>query len=79
MKIKKRDQENQKRDQENYQDILLFCESPKNILEIMNELGYKNRTKFKAKYLTPLIKAGQLQMTEPDNPTNRNQKYETKK
>jgi ATP-dependent DNA helicase RecG len=38
-------------------------------------MGYRNRTFFTRKYLFPLIREGKLQMTQPDKPNSRNQKY----
>lgn len=42
-------------------------------------MGYRNRTFFTRKYLTPLLQKGQLQMTQPDKLNSRNQKYITGK
>ena len=51
-------------------------EEIKNILEIMIELGYRDK-KTVRKYLDPLVKQGRIAMTIPDKPTSRNQKYIT--
>ena len=55
--------------------ILDFCKEPKSFLEIMNMLNLKDRVNFKRVYISPLITEGLLSMTEPDNPTSRNQMY----
>ena len=55
--------------------ILDFCKEPKSFLEIMNMLNLKDRVNFKRVYISPLISEGLLSMTEPDNPTSRNQMY----
>lgn len=55
--------------------ILDFCKEPKSFLEIMNMLNLKDRVNFKRVYISPLITEGLLTMTEPDNPTSRNQMY----
>lgn len=55
--------------------ILDFCKEPKSFLEIMNMLNLKDRVNFKRVYISPLIAEGLLSMTEPDNPTSRNQMY----
>lgn len=55
--------------------ILTFLETPKSILEIMNLLGWKNRTKFRKKFMTPLLEFGLLQMTLPAKPNSPAQKY----
>lgn len=41
----------------------------------MNMLDLKDRVNFKRVYISPLIAEGLLTMTEPDNPTSRNQMY----
>ena len=55
--------------------ILDFCKEPKSFLEIMNMLKLKDRVNLKRVYISPLIAEGLLTMTEPDNPTSRNQMY----
>lgn len=55
--------------------ILDFCKEAKSFLEIMNMLDLKDRVNFKRVYISPLIAKGLLTMTEPDNPTSRNQMY----
>ena len=37
--------------------------------------GWSNTSKFKAKYVTPLIEAQLVCMTHPDKPTSPNQRY----
>lgn len=55
--------------------ILRFCTEPKPLLDIMQHLGLKARKNVMNVYITPMIEAGLLEMTEPDNPTSRNQMY----
>ena len=55
--------------------ILDFCKEPKSFLEIMSMLNLRDRVNFKRVYISPLIAEGLLSMTEPDNPTSRNQMY----
>ena len=55
--------------------ILKYCEEAKDIFEIMNFMGYNNRTRFRRDYIKPLVDKGVLRMTIPDKPTSRNQKY----
>ena len=57
------------------QQILSFCQEAKSFTEILELTGLKDRESFKHTYIDPLIAAGKLRMTEPDNPTSRNQKY----
>ena len=56
-------------------DIVNFCSVPRTSAEILERLGVSNQTKNRERYITSLIAAGYLQMTNPDNPTASNQKY----
>ena len=56
--------------------ILDICVEPKGIVEIMSDLGYKDK-KTVRKYLDPLVEQGRIAMTVPEKPTSRNQKYVT--
>ena len=81
--IKKTTQENDTR-KFNKQDVrrqqlLEFCSEPKSLFDIMQYLGLKARKNVMNVYITPMIDIGVLAMTEPDNPTSRNQMYVTVK
>ena len=41
----------------------------------MTEMGWKDRTKFRIKYITPLIEEGFISMTDPENTTDPRQQY----
>ena len=56
-------------------DIVNFCSVPRTTAEIMERLGLSNQTKNSERYITSLVAAGYLQMTNPENPTASNQKY----
>ena len=56
-------------------DIVNFCSVPRTSREILERAGVVYHTKNIAKYVTSLVAAGYLQMTNPDNPTASNQKY----
>ena len=56
-------------------EIVNFCSVPRTTAEIMERLGLSNQTKNRERYITSLVAAGYLQMTNPDNPTASNQKY----
>ena len=56
-------------------DIVNFCSVPRTSAEILERLGVSNQTKNRERYITSLVAAGYLQMTNPDNPTASNQKY----
>jgi len=43
----------------------------------MNSVGRKNRTKFRDQFIKPLLDQRLLQMTIPDKPRSRLQRYQT--
>ena len=55
--------------------IVEICQEPKTLKEIMDSLGYANKTKFRNKYIKPLLEQGLLSYTVPEKPNSRNQKY----
>ena len=65
-KIKKRPQE---------KDLLNFCKESKTLKEITIHFGFKDIATFKKNYINPLLENGSLQLTIPEQPRNRNQKY----
>ena len=48
---------------------------PMSSVELMEKLGLKSRATFRKNYIQPALEAGLIAMTEPDTPTNRNQRY----
>lgn len=57
--------------------ILNFCIEPQSKKDIALFCGFKDLRNFTLKYLNPLLKSGQLEMTIPDKPKSQNQKYVT--
>lgn len=57
------------------QQILELCKTEKSLKEIAQHFGYKDVYKFKNKYINSLLEKNKLQMTIPDKPKSRNQKY----
>jgi len=55
--------------------ILPMCEAPCSLVELQNAAEYGNRGYFKSKVVNPLITIGLLQMTKPDKPRAKDQKY----
>ncbi len=68
-----REQETNKKDTRN--KIIAFCFVPRSRVEILNFLGFGSKSALWRNYLKPLINEGKLQMTIPEQPKNRNQKY----
>lgn len=56
-------------------NLLAFAESARPIKELMSLMVWKNRSKFRAKYVTPLIELDLLRMTIPDKPNSSKQQY----
>ncbi|MBD5191445.1 MAG: hypothetical protein HDS88_00990 [Bacteroidales bacterium] len=54
--------------------IIDFCKEPRSLTEIVAYCGFQNKRKFRERYLNPLLGI-RLQMTIPDKPTSRFQKY----
>jgi ATP-dependent DNA helicase RecG len=56
-------------------EILRLCREPQPLLAMMAAIGRQNRTKFRDGLIKPLIEAGLLELTIPDKPQSRLQKY----
>jgi len=59
--------------------VLQNCRVASSLKELMVLVGRIDRTKFTRSIITPLVKMNLLEMTIPDNPRNRNQKYKLSK
>jgi ATP-dependent DNA helicase RecG len=70
-------QDNQQDNQQvNVQEMILqYCSIPRRRKEIAQYCGYKDVRYFSSNFLNPLLESGRLQMTIPDKPKSRNQKY----
>lgn len=58
--------------------LIDFCTIPRSRREMMDYLGLADQKNFRKRYLIPLLQAGKLEMTLPDTPSSRNQKYQKK-
>ena len=63
-------------DIEDVDKLLIFCEEVRTIAEMLSYMSYSDRTKFRKKYIYPLLDAEIIQMTIPEKPNSRNQKYQ---
>ena len=57
------------------EQILEQCKTAKSLKEIAHHFGYKDVYKFKNNYINSLLEKNKLQMTIPDKPKSKNQKY----
>ena len=55
--------------------IVAFCDVPRLLAEIMDDLGVVNRGYFKKTHLDPLIRAGFIALTNPAQPRAPSQRY----
>ena len=60
---------------EKVNDIIAFCSVPRSMTEIMDHIGMKHRYNVKHRYIDPLVESGFFEMTIPDKPNSRSQKY----
>ena len=66
----------QDKEQATIQDLIQFCSVPRSRKEMQEFMGLTGRRNFSEKYISPLISAGKIEMTVPDKPNSRNQKYQ---
>ena len=57
--------------------VLNYCFEPKSKNEILEKIGLSKQSKYFIENLGPAITAGLLEMTIPDKPTSKSQKYIT--
>ena len=55
--------------------IIDYCSKPRTSSEILAMLGLADKKNLMEVYINPMIAGNLLYMTEPDNPTSRNQMY----
>lgn len=56
-------------------DIVQFCSIPRSSREILDHIGYAYNSTNIANQIKPLLELGFIEMTEPDKPNSKNQKY----
>lgn len=56
-------------------ELIEFCGMPRSKREIMDFPGLTDSKNFRKRYLVPLLNAGKIEMTIPDKPNSRKQKY----
>lgn len=58
-------------------DLLDFSQIPQDRATIQRRLGLKDEKHVRTRYLRPLLEEGLLELTDPDHPSSRGQKYRT--
>ena len=56
-------------------ELIEFCGMPRSKQEMMNYIGLTDSKNFRERYLVPLLEARKIEMTIPDKPNSKNQKY----
>ena len=56
-------------------NIVQFCSVPRSAREILDHIGYAYNSTNIANQIKPLLELGFIEMTEPDKPNSKNQKY----
>lgn len=56
-------------------NIIQFCSIPRSAREILQHINYSYHPKHIAKFIKPLMELGFLEMTDPEKPNSKNQKY----
>ena len=56
-------------------DIIQYCSVARTYREILEHIGYKYNSKYMVSHIKPLIEMGYLELTIPDKPNSKNQKY----
>jgi ATP-dependent DNA helicase RecG len=60
---------------ENIEKLIIFCADARSFGEMLAYMGFSDRTKFRRKYIHPLLEFEILEQTMPYKPNSRNQKY----
>ena len=58
----------------NLDKLIVFCTEARSIAEMLAFMGLTDRTKFRRKYIHPLLEVGILEQTIPNKPKSQNQK-----
>ena len=58
-----------------FEKLILYCAETRSVVEMLEFMGLRDRTKFRNKYVKPLIEEGIIEMTIPEKPNSQNQKY----
>ena len=65
----------QDKEQVTIQDLIQFCSVPRIRKEMQEFMELIDRRNFSEKYIKPLLEEGKIEMTIPDKPNSRKQKY----
>ena len=60
-------------------DIVNFCSIPRTAKEILDRIGISNQSINRKRHILTLVELGVIEMTIPERPNDRNQKYKKKR
>ena len=60
---------------DNFEKLIVYCTETRSVVDMLEFMGLRDRTKFRNKYVKPLLEEGITEMTIPDKPNSQNQKY----
>ena len=60
---------------DNFEKLIVYCTETRSVVDMLEFMGLRDRTKFRNKYVKPLLEEGIIEMTIPDKPNSQNQKY----
>ena len=60
---------------ENIDKLIVFCSEARSFSEMLAFMDLTDRTKFRRKYIHPLLEASILELTTPEKPNSQNQRY----
>jgi ATP-dependent DNA helicase RecG len=61
----------------NVMQVIDLCRKPRLSQELLEKMGWKDRTKFRKRFIYPLLEIGAIERTIPEKPKSPNQKYIT--
>lgn len=62
-------------DMDNFEKLIVYCTETRSVVDMLEFMGLRDRTKFRNKYVKPLLEEGIIEMKIPDKPNSQNQKY----
>jgi len=55
--------------------LIDFCTTPTSLQEMLKYMGWRDRTKFRRRFISPLLDKGMIRRTIPEKPSSSKQRY----
>lgn len=62
--------------EKNLMQLIDFCKEKRSLQEVMEHIGWRDKTKFRKRFIIPLLEMGLVRQTIPEKPTSPNQRYQ---